>query len=413
MRGNNHLVLLMAVSACRLVCGLAVIKALSWFLGPAQFGTVSQLNAVCMVFYTFAGGAVNNGLVVQAGGEPNADIRNRWLATALAIGFGASLLLASLAAILYLTGSELLFGTDAIKTAFIGIACTQVIIGVGNILLSYASGTRDVKSFATAQIVGTLAWAALTVAATMGFGYNGAIWAIVLAPACSSVVIIILYQARLRAVWSLVGVFDSVRTTKLLQASGLLILAICALPIGQTIVRADLAARNSWYDVGIWQSVVRLSDAYMQVFGVLAVHLLLPRLLQHNNLAARRVVLVKIGAIMITLFVLGSIVLYLIRVPVIQLAYSAEFLPAVAYIAPQLGADFAKVLAWILVYWFVAAGILSAQPAAEILQAVCFVVFYWLLWPLQGAMAPVYSHLLSCVVLLIAVGLATWRFKVK
>jgi O-antigen/teichoic acid export membrane protein len=403
--------LLIAVSVCRLFCGLAVIKALSFILGPAQFGTLTQIIGVSTMFYAFAGGGVTNVVIRYASDVQEDGERRRWLAASLTVGAASSILLALIAGMLYKSGTKAVFGDAALANVFLGIAAAQALIGVGNILLAYASGAGDLKTFATANILGTAAWALLTVVATLMFGFPGAVWSMILTPACPALFILWLLWRPLRPVWPLLAKVDREQARQLLAASGLMVLAICALPAAQTVIRADLAARDSWHEVGLWQSVARLSDAYMQVFGVMAVNLLLPRLLVRPEAGSRNAELRRTGGTMLALFACGAVVLYSIGGHVIRLAYSAEFLPATVYLVPQLVGDFAKVGAWVLVYRFIAVGQLWVQTAAEIFQGVGVVAFYFLLWPSQKAFAPVLSHLLSCIGLLAALGFATWRYR--
>jgi O-antigen/teichoic acid export membrane protein len=403
--------LLIAVSVCRLFCGLAVIKALSFILGPAQFGTLTQIIGVSTMFYAFAGGGVTNVVIRYAGETQDDEARRRWLAAALSAGTVTSILLAGMGLFLYKSGARAVFGDAALANVFLGIAAAQALIGVGNILLAYASGTGDLKTFATANILGTAAWALLTVGATLLAGFPGAVWSMILTPACPALVILWLLRRPLRPVWPLMLKMDRDQARQLLQASGLMVLAICALPVAQTIIRADLAFRDSWYEVGLWQATARLSDAYMQVFSIMAVNLLLPRLLERPEANARNAELWRTGGAMLVLFTLGAVVLYGIGGHVIRLAYSAEFLPATAYLVPQLAGDFAKVAAWILVYRFIATGQLWVQTAAEMFQGASVVVFYFMLWPSQKAFAPVLSHFLSCTALLAALGIAAWRCR--
>ena len=409
--GLSSISLLIAVSASRLLCGLAIVKALSYILGPTQFGTISQVMGVCAVFYGFAGGGVTNGLILYSGRETDASEQRRWLAAALAIGVAASTLLAITSILLGVFGAFAVLGQAARPGVFVGIAVAQAVIGVGNILLAYASGIRDLRSFALASIIGTLAWALITVAATLTLGYTGSIWAVILAPAATAFVIVAILWQQLYPYRALLVDINRSRVLRLLQASGFMAIAVSALPLAQTFIRANLAQHTSWHDVGLWQSVARLSDAYMQVFGVICINLLLPRLLQRPGFAGRNGEIMRTGGAMLALFLCGAIVLYGLREPVVRLAFSSEFLPAAAYIAPQLAADFAKVGAWILVYRFVAAGHLWAQPAAEVFQAIGVVVFYLALLPTQGALAPVFGHLLSCIALLCALGIVAWRFR--
>jgi O-antigen/teichoic acid export membrane protein len=406
--GRLSIALLISVSACRLLCGLAVIKALSMMLGPAQFGTLSQIIGVATVFYSFAGGGVTNGLILFAGSEQDDVRQRRWLAAALTFASVASILLAGVALLLFAFGANAILGNEKLANVFLGIGVVQAVIGLGNVMLAYSSCMGDVRSFAIANIVGTLVWAFLTVVATVLFGYSGATWAVIVTPISSAVMILWLWQRPLQLVLPLMLLTDRTQIMKLMQASGLMALAICALPTAHTIIRADLALRDSWSTVGLWQSMARLSDAYMQVFGVIAVNFLLPRLLQCKERRSQNLELLKTGGAMLALYLLGALSLYALREPVIGLAYSTEFLPAAVYLLPQLFADFGKVGAWILVYRFIAMDQLWVQPAAEMFQAFCMVVFYFILWPTLGNLAPVTGHLLSCSALIVALGLATW-----
>jgi O-antigen/teichoic acid export membrane protein len=409
---HSSIVLLIAVSVCRLICGLAVVKVLSVILGPSQFGTLSQVIGVCALFYSFAGGGVTNGVILFAGGEPVNEVRRIWLTAALTFATVAGLALAAVASILFALGAEAILGDARLAPVFLAIAGVQAVIGIGNVLLAYCSGRGDVKTFAIANIVGTLAWAALIVAATALLGFSGATWAVVVTPVCSTLVIVWMMRRRVQPVWPLLQKIDRSQVMTLLQASGYMALAICALPIAQAIIRADLAIRESWHSVGLWQSIARLSDAYMQIFGVLAVNFLLPRLLQCKDGQTRNVEVLRTGGVMLALYLTGASALYLLREPVVGLAYSPAFLPATVYLLPQLAADFAKIAAWILVYRFIAVGKLWVQPAAEIFQGLSVVLFYFALWPSLGSHAPVVGHLLSCIGLLVALGVAAWWVRV-
>jgi hypothetical protein len=255
----SSLVLLIAQSACRILCGLAVAKALS-SLGPARFGTLSQIIGISMVFYGFAGGAVSNGLVVNLGRVKDEHSRHLWLAAGLVVALAASAILAVAALILYEFGAKALLGDETLAGVFLGVAAAQVVISVGNILLSYSSGTGKMTSFAVANIAGTFAWMVLTVAATFAIGFSGAKWAVVLTPFFTAVIITaIRWRSLAKATAALARQMDNEHITALLRASGWMAIAMILLPLAQMIVRADLGQREGWYDVGLWQSVVRLT----------------------------------------------------------------------------------------------------------------------------------------------------------
>lgn len=409
---THPLVMLVTVSVCRLACGLGVVKALSALLGPAQFGVISQIVGSSSVVYSLAGGGIGNGLILYEGRERQKGTHGLWLAAALNISLISSMMLGIVALALYWVKPQIILAGSVPATIFLAIAIIQIIIGVGNVLLAYASATHDLKSFSSANILGSISWLLCIVLLTVFGGFDGAVWAVIITPAFTAIAIIAILWTPFRIALAHLLHVEWTRTEKLLRASALTALAVCALPLAHTIVRADLAIQASWRDVGLWQAVMRLSDAYMQIFGVIAINLLLPRLLQSRDLKARRDEVRRTGGAMLLLFAAGSAFLYYFREPVLQLAYSTEFAPAGPLIAPQLCADFAKVCSWIIVYRFIAAGYLWVQPAAETLQAVGLVGFYFLLLPAHGVTAPVLGHLASSIVLLIVLTVLVTRLRV-
>ena len=88
-----------------------------------------------------------------------------------------------------------------------------------------------------------------------------------------------------------------------------MVVAAASIPLAQLFVRADLAFKVGWQDVGYWQSIARLSDAYMQVFAVLCINLLLPQL-SRSARAMRVNLLGRLGRIFIALFLFGAASLY-------------------------------------------------------------------------------------------------------
>jgi hypothetical protein len=141
----------------------------------------------------------------------------------------------------------------------------------------------------------------------------------------------------------------------------------------------------------------------MQLFSLLVMNYLLPRLVGQSDQAAQNAELKKTGGAMLALFLVGGTAFYMLRDIVFRIAFSSEFVDASSLVLPQLFGDFAKVVSWLLVYRLVAQHKHWVQAAAEFTQSVGLIAFYFLL------LAPVYAHLLSCIVLLTALVTLNYR----
>ena len=89
-------------------------------------------------------------------------------------------------------------------------------------------------------------------------------------------------------------------------------LAAAAVPLVWVFIRSDLALREGWQAVGLWQSVSRISEAYMQVFGVIFMNYALPQIASATP-SERTHRLRHIGVLIFALFLSGAGVLYFSR----------------------------------------------------------------------------------------------------
>jgi polysaccharide transporter, PST family len=395
------------MSLCRLVCGFAVVKALSAIYGPADFGTISQVMGIAALFFMLAGGGISNGLILELGREKEQPARLQWLASALEIAFGSAIVLFLTGLLLFALAADTLFGNRAPPALILGIAIAQAFVGIGNVLVAHASGVGNIRSFAAANILSTLLWAGLIVAITLVSTLRSSMWAVALTPAALGLVAAVLFRRSIAAALSYLPAKNAERRWRLLYASAFMIITVAAMPIASLIVRTDLSQRVSWEAVGFWQSVARLSDAYMQIFGVLIANFLFPKLVDCTASHERLSTLIRVGGQLIGLFLIGAVLLYSLRPHVITIAYSSAFLPASALIPTQLVGDLAKLTVWILVYNLMASGRLWMQPLAEIAQAVIFTAAYYILASQQQLAAPVTAHATACIVLTIALTVTT------
>lgn len=397
---RSSIVTLLAMMFVRLGAMLVVFKFLSTSFGPERFGTISQVMAISAIFYMFAGGGLTNGLIRHVAADESDAVRREWLSSATWICFASSLLLGAVAIFLYGIGGGGLLPSAEMATLFLVIGTAQIIVGAGNIALAYLSGVGDLKSFSFANALGNIFALVVVVVSTLLAGFPGGLVSAAIMPLLPAVLGIIAIIAGLRADVIPLPKLDREKFVTLLKFSGTMLVAITAVPFAQLYIRADFAGYSGWETVGYWQATVRLSDAYMQIFGVLFVNLLLPQLAGHQG-QARIKVLKTLGAALVGLFLFGGVLYYLMRDIVIQLAFSSQFLPSSSYVGPQLLGDLCKVLSGIIIYYFVASGTLWVHSFAEVVQAIFTMLFYIVLKSIAGVHAPVYGHALACALLLI------------
>ena len=389
--------MLIAMVLVRLAALLALMKFLAVQFGTDGFGQLSQILAVGALFSVLAGGGLTNGIVRNLAASDGAANHAAWIKAALPIAAASAVALSVIAWLLYEMAAPALFPGEDLGFVLVIIALSQALVGFGNIALAYLTGTHDIPAFTIANGAGSIAAAGLVAFLSYTAGFRGAAAgcaAMALMPALAGM----LLTAR-RISWRDLrnATFDRFRVVALLRYGGSMYLAAAAVPLVWVYVRSDLAWREGWEAVGLWQSVTRISDAYMQIFGVIFMNYALPQLAAAQP-ADRPRRLRHIAGLIFTLFFSGVTVLWLYAEPILRVAFSAAFADAARYLAPQIVGDAFKLTSLLFVYHLVARNRASVQAAMELLQAGLIVGVYFLLIKSLGHMAAVMSYAVATVI---------------
>ena len=394
---HMSMVLLIGMAVTRIVSTLAIVKVISAVFGPEAFGELSHVIGISAVFYMFAGGGVANGLIRHVAVSKEPHQRAAWLKAASVISIASALALGVLCVVLYLWSGAFVLLDAELAPLFLVIAAAQGVIGLGNTALAFLSGIGNIKAFVVANAAGSIVAAGLVVVAVQFAGLQGAFLTVAILPLAPSVigVALLVRQCGDRQIWP--ATTNRLHVIELLRFSGAMVVGVVAVPVVQAFMRVGMADRLGWESVGHWQAIARVSDAYMQVFGVLFINLMLPQLARVSG-SARRVVAMRLGAAFTVLFLVGTAAYYLLRHQIILIAFSPEFLPAADLVLTQSLGDLCKIGCWILVYVYVAGGLLRVQIAAELAQATLTVLSFVLLAPGSGQAAAVRAHAIACAV---------------
>jgi O-antigen/teichoic acid export membrane protein len=401
MSGVASVAMLVAMVLVRMAALLALMKFLAVQFGADGFGQLSQILAVGSLFSVLAGGGLTNGIVRNLATSENSSERLVWIKAALPIATASAVALALVAWLLHETAASALFPGQDLGFVLFVIALSQAVVGFGNVAHAYLSGTQNIAAYSIANGLGTVAAAALVALLSTVAGFRGA------AAGCAAMALTPALVAMLAAArsidWRELGdaSFDRIRAVTLLRFGGSTYLAAIAVPLVWVYVRSDLASRQGWEAVGLWQSVMRISDAYMQVFGVIFMNFALPRLAAAPP-AGRLRRLRQTALLIFAPFVSGASVLYFYRETLLGLAFSSAFADAVVYLLPQIVGDAFKLGSLLVVYYLMSLNRASVQAAMELLQAAVMLVTYGALVDYLADLAAVASYTVATSVVLIA-----------
>ncbi|MDP2007015.1 MAG: O-antigen translocase [Rubrivivax sp.] len=358
----------------KLATSLYLSKVLAVYVGPAGYGIIGQFQSLVSMVTTFASGATNSGVTKYTAEYADAPMRQQivW-ATAATIGLGGAVLFGLLLALFRQPLSSWLLGTEQYASVFVWLAASLSFLVLNGLLLAILNGRKAVRELVTANIVGSLTGALLATLLVRQFGLLGALIALAINQAAAFVFTAWLFQRTTSTKWRTLlgridgGVAKSLGGFALMAATTALVV-----PIGQILIRDQIAGQLGWDTAGLWQALCRISETHLLLLtSTLSVYFL-PRFseiksgreLHHEVMSGYRFVVPVVLA--------SAIGLYLFREGIVRLLLTADFLPLTQVLGLQLVGDALKICSWLMAFTMIS----HARTKVFIVTEVVFTVMY-------------------------------------
>lgn len=383
----------------KLAVGLLVVRLLAVQFGPDGLGRAANLMTFVTVLGVLAGGGIANGITKYlAEHRARGDQERRHLL----LGTSATIVLAVSAVValgLWWAAEPLgrvLIGGPEGATTVRAAALLQLGIAYGNFFLAVLKGRSDARGTALSVMGGSLlGLLGYWLSAQLG-GYPGALIGLVLIPALLVAPAALTFLRHdpaefggLRPRW------DPSIARALARFGVMAALTAVIMPACYILIRNQLAATHGWHEVGLWQGVSKLSDAYVQLITAQFTVYLLPTLSGLRERAALGAeVLRSMRFVMSAVAVLG-VGLWLLRDTVIALLYTAEFAPMGELFGWQLSGDVFKVGSYVIGYLVIAKASLRWYVVAELSQFTLLTAFASWLVPEHGALGAAQAYLVT------------------
>ena len=264
------------------------------------------------------------------------------------------------------------------------VALVQMGIAWGNLLLALMKGFRDAAGNALSLIVGSLIGVIAYYVSYRFGGYEGALLGLALIPA------LVVMPAAVMLIKRVAGQLSKFTLMALITS--------VTLPVAYIMMRKLLAAQYSWDEVGIWQGVSSISDAYLQfITASFSVYLLptLSRLTEKRDITRE---VVKSLKFVLPAVAAASFTVWLLRDFAIWLLLSNKFTAMRDLFAWQLVGDVLKVGAYVFGYLVIAKASLRFYILAEVSQFTLLMVFaHWLI-PAHGALGAAQAYMATYIV---------------
>jgi len=389
-----------ASTLVKIGAGLLVVKLLAMAFGPSGVGQAGNFRQLITVLGVLAGAGIFNGVtkfVAQSHDDP-ARLRVV-VGTSSAMVLGFSTLLALLFLLAAAPISQGLFGHTHYQGLVRLVALVQMGIAWANLLLAVLRGFRDAAGNALSLIIGSLIGVLAWYLCYRIGGYQGALLGLALVPALVVIpAMVMLLRRKAIPLRFFTPQWDRVLAGQLGKFTLMALITSFTMPLAYVMMRNQLAAHYSWDDVGIWQGVSTISDAYLQfITASFSVYLLptLSRLVTKQEISREigrslRFVLPAVAAV--------SLGVWLLRDVAIWLLFSEKFIAMRDLFAWQLVGDVLKVGAYVFGYLVIAKASLRFYILAEISQFALLTLFARWLIPVHGAIGAAQAYMATYII---------------
>lgn len=389
-----------AAAAARLVAGLVVVKLVALFAGPEGVGKMGQFMSIMSLLAVLAGGGIASGVTKYVAEYRDAPDR---LEALIRSGLSFSIATSVVAGILSLLFSErlavLLLGDARYESLIWVLAVAQSMIALHNYVVAIINGFMDVRRVAIIHVIGGAVSVAITAILSWQLRLYGALLALVLGQAALLVVSgNMAWRSGYFPTHFLRPGRDREMIARLLRYSAMTITSALLPPVVHIWVRNHLAERFSWEQVGYWQAVSKISDAYL-LFITMAISMYyLPKLSSIHDGPALRSELRSASSIILPVVAVMAAMLYFLRDWVLLLLFTPDFASASPLFLPQLVGDVVKIAAFLQSYIMIAKALTKAFLFSEFLFSLTYVGLVSVLTQEYGVVGAMYAFAANYIV---------------
>lgn len=380
-------------TAARLLAGLVVIKLVAGFAGPEGVGKLGQFMSLMSLLAVLAGGGISAGIVKYVAEYRHDTPRlSRLLSAALWYALFASCLMGALALLLSRQMAVWLLGDERDVSLIRVLAVAQIGIALVNYMLAVINGFMDVRRLAFIQVLGSVFSIVIVAWLSRWLHLYGALLALVVSQLLWLVVGLPTWWRSPYFRRSMLRMhFDREMTLRLGAFSIMTLTSALLPPLINIAVRNHLAVQFGWQQVGYWQAVSKVSDAYL-LFLTTAINIYyLPKLASTHERASLVSELRTAYRYLLPLVMGLACMVYVARTWVTRLLFNADFDAANALYGPQLVGDVIKIASFVLSYVMLAKAMTRLFVISECVFAISYLALVYVFTAAFGVIGAMYA----------------------
>ncbi|KTC91662.1 O-antigen translocase [Fluoribacter dumoffii] len=379
----------------KILTGMLTLKIVALYTGPEGIAILGQFMGLVNILAVIAGGGITLGVIKYVAEYASTQDFSEFLSTTTVYTLFFSLGTMVLGLVYSQNLANWILGSAQFTYLISWMAVAQFFIAMHLLICSILNGLGQIRLQVAITIMSSVLSLIMVCAGAYYYQLKGTLFSFVLAQVLA---LAISLACVYRHEWfNLLFAWKARRKywINLIRYSLMTTVSTLTMPVAQIIVRNDLDVLFGWNAVGYWQSVVRLSDAYLLFVTTALTAYYLPRLSELQTSADIKKEIAHAYRVLIPLIGMILILIYLCRNIIVALLYSKAFSPATHLFGFQLFGDFFRVASWLFTYLLLAKAWTKTYVTTEIILSIIFICFSHLFARSYGLTGVTYAFALT------------------
>lgn len=388
----------------KMLTGFVSVKVVASIIGPAGVALVGQLNNFATIAMSLSSGGINNGITkyISEFKDDPAKVAT-FLSTALRITVICSLCVGVAMIVLNRLLSRLILQTEEYWYVFLIFGFTILLYALNSMLLSVVNGFKEFKKYVKINIANSIVGLCFTLAFVLTLGLPGAL---VSAVTYQSVMLFITMWMIRKSAWSVWSNFkmrlNRLASKQYFKYTLMTLTTALTVPISQLLLRSYVITEISPIEAGWWEGLTRLSGSCLTIVTTSFAVYYMPRLSELHEAQKLSKEIFKAYAVIVPFLVIGFLLVYLFRYPIIRILFTSEFYPMADLFFWQFIGEIFKICSWLLSYIMVAKAMVKTFVLTEVIFTGAYVLFSYYFIRIDGIMGIPKAYVINYILYFIS-----------
>jgi len=385
------------ISCARLSFSFFVIKLIALYSGPEGVAKLGQFLNFISLIAIFSGGGVSIGIIKCVSENTDNPVSlNKILSTAFFITILATIITTFITFFFSLSLSQYLFQDTDFKNLILVLAISQIFIALNNFTIAIINGFIDTRSLVKIHLSASLVSFFVVWTLAHFLGLYGALLALIISQLIYFFISSFLFLQSPYFKWDFfIPAYNKKYFLVLLKFSSMTLIAAFISPILQIFVRNYLAAEFGWQEVGYWQSVSKVSEAYLMIVTTLFTTYYLPKISYVKDKKKLFNTVVETFSFVMPIVMFSSLCIYIFRYSIILLLFDESFNDSSILYGPQLLGDVIKISSFFLSFIMLAKSMIRIFILSEVFFTLTYFVLIIFLTKEFGLIGSMYAFTLN------------------